>query len=203
EARFEPNSYGFRPGRSCWDAIQAIFVSFKDKPKYVLDADIAKCFDRINHEELLKKVRASPTVTRQLRAWLKAGCLDGEQLFPTEAGTPQGGTITPQTILQTAPFGAVSKRAGVHLVDDPHLFGIHLHALDQGTQDLALGGPRRLFQALGDAPRELVQLADDRLHRLLLGRSLRGRPRLALHRLQPLPPPPQPPPHPPPPPPPP
>jgi RNA-directed DNA polymerase len=43
----------------------------------------------------LKKVRASPTVTRQLRAWLKAGHLDGEYLFPTEAGTPQGGTISP------------------------------------------------------------------------------------------------------------
>ena len=45
EARFEPNSYGFRPGRSCWDAIQAIFVSVAQKPKYVLDADIAKCFE--------------------------------------------------------------------------------------------------------------------------------------------------------------
>jgi RNA-directed DNA polymerase len=95
EARFEPNSYGFRPGRSCWDAIQAIFLSFQRRPKYVLDADIAKCFDRINHEELLRKVGASPAVTRQLRAWLKAGYLDGDQLFPTEAGTPQGGTISP------------------------------------------------------------------------------------------------------------
>jgi RNA-directed DNA polymerase len=45
EARFEPNSYGFRPGRSCWDAIQAIFNSVNRKPKFVLDADIAKCFD--------------------------------------------------------------------------------------------------------------------------------------------------------------
>ncbi len=45
EARFEPNSYGFRPGRSCWDAIQAIFGSVAQKPKYVLDADIAKCFE--------------------------------------------------------------------------------------------------------------------------------------------------------------
>jgi RNA-directed DNA polymerase len=95
EFRFEPNSYGFRPGRSCWDAIQAIFLSVQRKPKYVLDADIAKCFDRINHDELLRKVGAGPRVTRQLRAWLKAGYLDGDQLFPTEAGTPQGGTISP------------------------------------------------------------------------------------------------------------
>jgi RNA-directed DNA polymerase len=95
EARFEPNSYGFRPGRSCWDAIAAIFDAVKLMDKYVLDADIAKCFDRINHEALLKKVNASPAITRQLRAWLKAGILDGDELFPSEEGTPQGGAISP------------------------------------------------------------------------------------------------------------
>jgi RNA-directed DNA polymerase len=46
EATFEPNSYGFRPGRSAWDAIGAIYVLINQKPKWVLDADIAKCFDR-------------------------------------------------------------------------------------------------------------------------------------------------------------
>lgn len=61
EARFEPNSYGFRPGRSCHDAIGAIFNTIKQKAKYVLDADIAKCFDRINHRELLKKLNTFPT----------------------------------------------------------------------------------------------------------------------------------------------
>lgn len=95
EARFEPNSYGFRPGRSCWDAIGAIFLACKQKAKYVLDADIAKCFDRIDHAALLRKVDAGPAVRRQLEAWLKAGYLDGGHLFPTEEGTPQGGTISP------------------------------------------------------------------------------------------------------------
>jgi RNA-directed DNA polymerase len=95
EARFEPNSYGFRPGRSCWDAIQAIYASVRHKDKYVLDADIAKCFDRINHEAPLAKVHAAPTITRQLRAWLQAGILDGDTLFPSEQGTPQGGAISP------------------------------------------------------------------------------------------------------------
>ncbi len=50
EARFEPNSYGFRPGRSIHDAIEAIYVSIKQKPKYVLDADISKCMSLINHK---------------------------------------------------------------------------------------------------------------------------------------------------------
>ncbi|MHC5937532.1 group II intron reverse transcriptase/maturase [Nostoc sp.] len=95
EARFEPNSYGFRPGRSCHDAIEAIFLAIRQKGKFVLDADIAKCFDKIDHEALLRKLNTSPTIRRQIRAWLKAGVMDRGQLFPTSEGTPQGGVISP------------------------------------------------------------------------------------------------------------
>lgn len=95
EARFEPNSYGFRPGRSCQDAIEAIFNAIRQKPKYVLDADIAKCFDRIDHEALLRKLNTSPTIRRQIRAWLKSGVMDNKQYFDTSEGTPQGGVISP------------------------------------------------------------------------------------------------------------
>ena len=95
EAKFEPNSYGFRPGRSCHDAIEAIFKTIKCKPKFVLDADIAKCFDRIDHKQLLEKLNTYPTLRRQIRAWLKAGVMDGKKLFPTSEGTPQGGVISP------------------------------------------------------------------------------------------------------------
>lgn len=95
EARFEPNSYGFRPGRSCHDAIRAIFDNIRYKPKFVLDADISKCFDRINHTKLLSKLNTFPTLRRQIRAWLKAGVMDGKKLFPTDEGTPQGGVISP------------------------------------------------------------------------------------------------------------
>ena len=95
EARFEPNSYGFRAGRSCHDAIEAIFNCIRYKPKFVLDADISKCFDRIDHNALLKKLNTSPTTSRQIRAWLKAGVMENKQLFPTLEGTPQGGTISP------------------------------------------------------------------------------------------------------------
>ncbi|MCA1995430.1 MAG: reverse transcriptase N-terminal domain-containing protein, partial [Coleofasciculus sp. S288] len=95
EARFEPNSYGFRPGRSIHDAIGAIFSAISKKANFVLDADIAKCFDRINHEALLEKLNTFPTIRRQVRAWLKSGVMDGNKLFPTEEGTPQGGVISP------------------------------------------------------------------------------------------------------------
>src|SRR3954452_15112045 len=95
EARFEANSYGFRPGRSCHDAIEAIFQSIKQCPKYVLDADIAKCFDRIDHDALLDKLNTFPRLRRVIKGWLEAGVLDGDKLFPTEQGTPQGGVLSP------------------------------------------------------------------------------------------------------------
>ena len=95
EARFEPNSYGFRPGRSCHDAIGAIFNAIRYKSKFVLDADISKCFDRIYHKALLNKLNTFPTIRRQVRAWLKAGMMDKKQFAETSEGTPQGGVISP------------------------------------------------------------------------------------------------------------
>ena len=95
EAKFEPNSYGFRPGRSCHDAIGAIFDSIKQKAKYVLDADIAKCFDRIDHNALLDKVKTYPSLRRQLRCWLKSGVMEKGNFSHTNEGTPQGGVISP------------------------------------------------------------------------------------------------------------
>ena len=95
EAKFEPRSFGFRPGRSCQDAIEAIFTAICQKAKYVLDADIAKCFDKINHQKLLEKLNTFPTFERVIRNWLKSGVIDQGNLFPTEEGTPQGGCISP------------------------------------------------------------------------------------------------------------
>jgi RNA-directed DNA polymerase len=95
EAKFEPNSYGFRPGRSCHDAIGAIYSSINKKAKYVLDADISKCFDRIDHKALLDKVKTYPTLMRQLKCWLKAGVLEEGNFSLTNEGTPQGGVISP------------------------------------------------------------------------------------------------------------
>jgi RNA-directed DNA polymerase len=95
EAHFEPNSYGFRPGRACQDAIQQIKTTIKIKPKYVLDADIAKCFDKIDHEALLKKLGYCGKVRQQIKAWLKSGVIDNKTFLNTEEGTPQGGVISP------------------------------------------------------------------------------------------------------------
>lgn len=96
EAKFEPNSYGFRPGRGCHDAIKQIYLSINKKPKYVLDADISKCFDKIDHSKLLEKIGfCKGKFHRQIKAWLASGIIDQEVFQETETGTPQGGVISP------------------------------------------------------------------------------------------------------------
>ncbi len=97
ESKFEANSYGFRPGRSAHDAIEAIFLQIRYKSKYVLDADIAKCFDQIKHDELLRKLNTFPKMRRQIRAWLKSDICDFQkhERTPNHSGTPQGGVISP------------------------------------------------------------------------------------------------------------
>jgi RNA-directed DNA polymerase len=95
EAKFEPNSYGFRSGRSSHDAIEAIFNGIRYKAKWVLDADISKCFDKINHEYLLNKINTSPTLNRVIKAWLKAGWVFEGKKENSDEGTPQGGVISP------------------------------------------------------------------------------------------------------------
>lgn len=103
EAKFESNSYGFRPGRSAMDAMEAIFLNLRfNKPKWVYDADIRKCFDMIDHDSLLTKLETFPLMKRQIDAWLKAGVMEGfansakpDEILETSTGTPQGGIISP------------------------------------------------------------------------------------------------------------
>jgi len=97
ESKLEPNSHGFRPGRGAHDAIGAIFDSVKFKAKYVLDADISKCFDKISHNKLLQKLNTFPKLRRQIKAWLKADVVDfaKHERSSSHEGTPQGGVISP------------------------------------------------------------------------------------------------------------
>ena len=97
EAKFEGNSFGFRPGRSAHDAVGAIFNQIRYKSKFVLDADISKCFDQINHQKLLIKINTFPKMRKQVRAWLKADICDyvKHERTPNHQGTPQGGVISP------------------------------------------------------------------------------------------------------------
>ena len=93
EARFEPRSYGFRPGRGCHDAIQSLFNTLcgKGKRVWILDADLAAAFDKISHGHLLEMLGGFPA-RGMIASWLKAGVFEaGKGFAPTGEGTPQGG----------------------------------------------------------------------------------------------------------------
>jgi RNA-directed DNA polymerase len=97
EARFEPRSYGFRPGRGCHDAIQAIYQVVKGKrPKrqWALDADLAQAFDRLGHDHILAMLGTFPA-RGMVKRWLKAGVVEQGRLHRTEDGVPQGGVVSP------------------------------------------------------------------------------------------------------------
>jgi RNA-directed DNA polymerase len=113
EARFEPKSYGFRPGRGCHDAIEAIFhVGRGPNPsrRWIFDADLAAAFDRIDHSHLLAQLGTFPA--RDLvEGWLKAGVVEHGRFTPTEEGTPQGGVASP--LLLNIALHGMEAAAGV------------------------------------------------------------------------------------------
>lgn len=96
EAKFEPCSYGFRPGRSCHDAIGRIFrlALPQSKKKWVVDADIKGAFDNISHDTLKDALAGFPA-KELVKQWLKAGIMDKGIFADTDKGTPQGGVISP------------------------------------------------------------------------------------------------------------
>jgi RNA-directed DNA polymerase len=130
EAQFEPNSYGFRPGRSTHDAIGAIYNAIKKQPKYVLDADIAKCFDRIDRDALLRKTGTFPALRRPIKRWLNAGIIDNGVFSETDRGTQQGSVFTPPTMLQKRVV-STRKRTITHTEYHVNTLLVNLNAFDQ------------------------------------------------------------------------
>jgi RNA-directed DNA polymerase len=114
EAKFEARSYGFRPGRSCADAIGSLFWTLKGpraQRVWILDADLSAAFDRIDHDRLLAAVGDFPA-WRMIADWLKAGVFErGKGFAPTEEGTPQGGVISP--LLMNVALHGLEEAAGV------------------------------------------------------------------------------------------
>lgn len=100
ETYADPNSYGFRIGRSTHDAIEQCFTDLNKgkSPEWILEGDIKGCFDHISHQWLLENI---PMDTQILEKWLKCGFVETGKLFPTDEGTPQGGTISPTLMNMT------------------------------------------------------------------------------------------------------
>ena len=103
----DKNAYGFRPKRSTADAIEQCFKSLarKHSPQWILEGDIRACFDTISHGWLKANI---PMDKKILEQWLAAGYMEKQAWFPTEAGTPQGGIISP-TLLTLTPSGLEAR----------------------------------------------------------------------------------------------
>ena len=113
EARFEPKSYGFRPGRGCHDAIESIFNTVhghNPQRRWILDADLAAAFDRLDHDHILSQIGTFPA-RGLVEQWLKAGVVEREWFTPTEEGSPQGGVISP--VLLNVALHGMEQAAGV------------------------------------------------------------------------------------------
>jgi RNA-directed DNA polymerase len=117
EARFEPRSYGFRPGRCCQDAAESLYATLKGKSKraWILDADLTAAFDKISHSFLLAQLGTFPA-RDMIAGWLKAGVFEaGKGFAPTVEGTPQGGIISP--VLLNVALHGLEEAAGVRYQD--------------------------------------------------------------------------------------
>jgi len=112
EARFEPRSYGFRPGRGCADAIASLFTTLKGNSKrvWIVDADLSAAFDRIDHARLLAALGSFPA-RGMIARWLRAGVIEDGALTPTGEGTPQGGVISP--LMMNVALHGLEEAAGV------------------------------------------------------------------------------------------
>jgi RNA-directed DNA polymerase len=121
ETTGDPNSYGFRYGRCCADAIEQCFICLakRHSPRWVLEADIQACFDKIDYHWMLENILIDKKI---LRSWLDAGYIDKGKLYPTKAGTPQGSIISPvlanMTLdgLELAVNKAVPRNSKVHVI---------------------------------------------------------------------------------------
>jgi RNA-directed DNA polymerase len=95
ETRFEPHSYGYRPGRSAHDALAAIVVAIERHPMFVFDADIAEAFDHLNQALVLDKLQTYPALRQVIHRWLTAGTVEGTTFAVSEMGITQGGVLSP------------------------------------------------------------------------------------------------------------
>lgn len=120
EHEFAEQSYGFRPGRSCKDALRRVEELLKEGNVHVVDIDIKGYFDAIPHDQLMKLVEAHIADTRVLgliEAFLKAGIMEGMESWEPEEGTPQGGVVSPLLAnIYLNPLDWILKQSGMETV---------------------------------------------------------------------------------------
>jgi RNA-directed DNA polymerase len=120
ESGFAPQSYGFRPGRSCKDALRRVDELLEGGHAHVADIDIRGYFDSIPHDRLMELVErriADGRVLGMIRGFLKAGVMEGMESWEPEDGTPQGGVISPLLAnIHLDPLDWLMKGLGLEMV---------------------------------------------------------------------------------------
>ncbi len=164
ETDFLDASHGFRPGRGAHGALDSLWKQVMNLGCcWIVDVDLRKFFDTIDHghlQEFLKRRVRDGVILRLIGKWLNAGVLeDGVHTTP-EHGTPQGGVFTPPTMLRRTLLGASLKRGWTDPIHDADLLLVDLDFLHQGPNNVPSRVPVGLLQLLGNAFRELLQLAD-------------------------------------------
>jgi RNA-directed DNA polymerase len=149
EQDFKDCSYGFRPGRSAHQALESLWKqTMATKGCWIVEVDIRKFFDTIAHghlRELLKRRVRDGVLLRLIGKWLNAGVMEDGCITHPEAGSSQGGVITPPTMLRRTLLGAPFKRGRTDSIHDPHLLLVDLDLLDQRPDHLPPRVPVRLL----------------------------------------------------------
>ena len=151
ESKFAPNSYGFRPGRGCKDALREVERRLREGKVHVVDVDIRSYFDNIPHDKLMERVReriADGKVLGLIEAFLKQGVLEEGIVIDPVTGSPQGGIISPLLAnIYLDPLDRILESQGLHSVryaDD-----IVVLATDAETAEKALRTIREWMEEAG------------------------------------------------------
>lgn len=158
-------SYGFRPGRSAHQALEAFRNQLMNcRGGFVLEVDIRKFFDNLDHghlREFLRRRVLDGVLLRLIDKWLSAGVMEDGSISYPDAGTPQGGVVAPPTELQTFRISVfvsfLRKKGEVNTVDDSSLRFFDHHTVDKRALNFAARGPVGLFEIRADRGREVIQ----------------------------------------------
>ncbi len=148
EPQFHENSYGFIPGRNCHQAIERVLELHRQGYQVVLDADIQGFFDNLSHRVIMAAVAAEVAdgnILSLVERFLTSGVMEDRVFKPTTIGTPQGGVVTPPTMLQRTLLGASLKRGWTDPIHDADLLLVDLDLLHQSPNDLPSRVPVRLL----------------------------------------------------------
>jgi hypothetical protein len=157
---FSDSSFGFRPRRNAHQALEKAREHIAVGHRWVVDMDLEKFFDRVNHDVLMSRLARrikDKRILRLIRRYLQAGMMEDGSVSQRTQGTPQGGPLTPPTMLHNRSRGAIGRWGWGHSVYHSHALFVDLDSFDQGADDLTTRHPVSFVQATLHSLRELLK----------------------------------------------